>query len=59
MHLLLAHPRPQVLIHHHALVLELLPELLILVIAVTELEILVDAEEVFQLLTKGRCGWLE
>ena len=58
-HLLLANPRPQVLINHHALVLELLPELLILVIARAELKIFVNAEEVFQLLTQGGSGRLE
>ena len=59
LHLLLTDTLAQVLVDHHALVLELLPELLILVVAVAELKIFVNAKEVFQLLTKGGCGWLE
>ena len=59
LHLLLTDTLAQVLVDHHAFVLELLSELLILVVTGTKLEILVDAQEVFQLLAKRGCGRLE
>ena len=59
LHLLLTDTLAQVLVHHHALVLELLPELLVLIVAGAELKLLLNAEEVSQLMSKRGCRRFE
>ena len=59
LHLLLTDTLAQVLVDHHALVLELFPELLVLIVAGAELKLLLNAEEVFQLMSKRGCRRFE
>ena len=59
LHLLLTDTLAQVLVDHHALVLELLPELLVLIVAGAELKLLLNAEEVSQLMSKRGCRRFE